>query len=248
MNALVVGNWKMHETAEEATLLARAIRDALTPADMRKVDVAVAPPFTALSAVHDVLADSAIALAAQNLFWEDAGAYTGEISAPMLVDLGVRYVIVGHSERRRYFRESDDDVRRKAAAAIAHGLRPIVAVGETNEEREAGVTDARVVAQTRVALDGLSPQQLTQIAIAYEPVWAIGTGRSCEPSEADRVMHLIRSSVAGLESVPLLYGGSVSTANFSSYLQQPNCNGGLIGGASLDAASFVSLVRTAGAV
>lgn len=245
MNALVVANWKMNETATEARVLSRAVADALRTRWTRDVTVAIAPPFTALAAVRESIADTAIALAAQNLYFEEKGAYTGEVSAAMLADLGVVYVIVGHSERRRYFHETDADVRRKAAAALAHGLRPIVAVGETSDERDAGTTDGRVVAQTRAALEGLQRAQLAQIAIAYEPVWAIGTGRSCEPAEAQRVMSLVRASVPGLSDVPVLYGGSVTPANFASYMALPDCNGGLVGGTSLDAQAFAQLVSIA---
>lgn len=244
MNAVVVGNWKMNETASQADALARTVV-TFVGNDAASVHVALAPPFTALPAVREALRGSRIALGAQNFYWEERGAFTGEISAPMLVDLGVRYVIVGHSERRRYFHESDEDVRRKTAAALAHGLRPIVAVGETQSERDAGRADERVVTQTRAALDGLEPAALEHLAIAYEPVWAIGTGRSCEPAEAQRVMALIRASVRGLEATPLLYGGSVTPQNFAEYVALPDCNGGLVGGASLDPRAFAALVRIA---
>ncbi|MGH7738311.1 MAG: triose-phosphate isomerase [Candidatus Tyrphobacter sp.] len=245
MSALVVGNWKMNETAREATALARGICERLGASPPSHVRVVMAPPFTALAAVGEAIAGTPIALGAQDLFWKDAGAFTGAISAPMLVDLGVRYVIVGHSERRRYFGESDDDVRRKTRAALAHGLQPVVAVGETSEERDAGITDERVRTQVRAAIDAIAPGDLRRIAIAYEPVWAIGTGRSCEPAEADRVMRLIRVCAGGLEDLPVLYGGSVTPANFPSYLAFDGCSGGLIGGASLDAQAFASIVRAA---
>ena len=244
-NVLVVGNWKMNGTSGEAVALASGVRNALDGVDLWGVTVAVAPPFTALSFVRDALVASPIALAAQNLFWEDAGAFTGEISPPMLVDLGVRYVIVGHSERRQHFGETDDDVRRKTAAALAHGLVPIVAVGETREERDAGRTDERVVAQTRAALDGVPRERLDEIAIAYEPIWAIGSGTNCELDETARVMRAIRASIPGLDAVPLLYGGSVTPKNFEAYARLDECSGGLVGGASLDAQSFAAIARIA---
>lgn len=235
----------MNETATQARALARDIAESLSADLASDVTVAIAPPFTALAAVRDAVAQAPIALAAQDLFWEKQGAYTGEISAAMLTDLGVRYAIVGHSERRRYFHESDDDVRRKTRAALDQALIPIVAVGETSEERDAGKTDDRVVTQTRAALDGLQPAQLARVVMAYEPVWAIGTGSSCHAGEAQRVMGLIRSSVRGLDAAPILYGGSVTPENFASYVALPDCNGGLVGGASLDAGAFVRLVRIA---
>ncbi len=237
----------MHETAAQAGELARLVAASLDAAALqeRDVEVVLAPPFTALAAVRDATRDSVVALGAQNMHWANAGAFTGEIAPPMLVELGVRYVIVGHSERRRYFGETDADVNRKVRAAFEHGLTPIVAVGETGEERASGATDERVATQTRAALEGIEQERLRDVAIAYEPVWAIGTAKSCDPGEADRVMALIRASVAGLEDTPLLYGGSVTPANFAAYLATPHCRGGLVGGASLDAAAFASLVRLA---
>ncbi len=246
MKRLVVGNWKMHETSAQAKALASSIVASMRECRMEpSVEVAIAPPFTALSSVAPLLAGSPIALCAQTMHWAHEGAFTGEISAPMLLDLGVRCVILGHSERRRLFGENDAAVNRKMHAALAHGLMPILAVGETKEERDAGITDERVVAQTQAALEGIAPERLPEIAIAYEPVWAIGTGRNCEPDEADRVMALICSARAGLDRTPLLYGGSVTPANFRGYLARKNCQGGLIGGASLDAAAFVALCSQA---
>lgn len=233
----------MHETARDGGRLAHDIRALLDAAWLRNVTVVVAPPFTALGAVGNALAGSGVALGAQNMHWEDAGAFTGEIAPPMLVELGVHYVILGHSERRRYFGESDDDVRRKVHAALEHGLRPIIAVGETEAQRDAGETDACVTRQTRAALDGVERDRRESVAIAYEPVWAIGTGRNCELQEADRVMSLIKGSTSGLEDVPVLYGGSANPSNFAAYLALQSCRGGLIGGASLDAQAFATMVR-----
>lgn len=241
---VVVGNWKMHETSAQASALARAILASL-PRASDDVRVVLAPPFTALQAVSAVLSGTSVALGAQTMHWAEEGAFTGEISAPMLLELGVRYVILGHSERRRYCGESDVEINRKVHAAIAHGLVPVVAVGETAQERDTGVTDERVTAQIRAALDEVALSHLHGLVVAYEPVWAIGTGRNCDPGEANRVMGTIRSAVPGLAQTPLLYGGSITPANFASYLATENCQGGLVGGASLDAQSFVDLVRLA---
>jgi triosephosphate isomerase len=235
----------MHNTSARAAILAREISHALENVKLADVAVVLVPPFTALEAVGAEIITTRIALGAQNMHWLDEGAYTGEIAPPMLADLGVRYVILGHSERRRYFHETDADVNRKVHAALAHDLVPIVAVGETAEERDAGQTDERVVTQTRAAFEGIAPQQLRGVVVAYEPVWAIGTGKNCDAAEADRVMRLIAGSVAALDGAPILYGGSVTTANFAAYLAMPHCHGGLIGGASLSAESFAKLVHLA---
>ncbi|MGR4066108.1 MAG: triose-phosphate isomerase [Vulcanimicrobiaceae bacterium] len=249
MRTIVAGNWKMNETATQARELAASfvplVREMLTGRDTG-VDVVVAPPFTALAAVGPALGpDGTVALGAQDMHWDLSGAFTGEISAPMLLDLGVTYVILGHSERRQYFGETDEAVNRKVKTAVAQGLHPIVAVGETLGEREAGRTSQRVVAQTRAALDGLSGGDVARLVLAYEPIWAIGTGKNCDAAEADGVMAAIRGCHDALRNVPILYGGSVKPDNFASYLARPNVDGGLIGGASLDANAFVELVRLA---
>ncbi len=249
MRTIVAGNWKMNETATQARELAASfvplVREMLAGRDTG-VDVVVAPPFTALAAVGPALGpDGTVALGAQDMHWDLSGAFTGEISAPMLLDLGVTYVILGHSERRQYFGETDEAVNRKVKTAVAQGLHPIVAVGETLGEREAGRTSQRVVAQTRAALDGLSGGDVARLVLAYEPIWAIGTGKNCNAAEADGVMASIRGCHDALRNVPILYGGSVKPDNFASYLARPNVDGGLIGGASLDANAFVELVRLA---
>jgi triosephosphate isomerase len=184
-------------------------------------------------------------LVAQNMHWEAGGAFTGEIAAPMLVELGVRSVILGHSERRHLFGETDEAVNKKVHAALAHGLTPIVCVGETLQERDGGHADHRVASQTRAALDGVSTADLAKVVLAYEPVWAIGTGRNCDVAQADATMSAIRASVAGLQDVRILYGGSVKTDNVAAYAQSPNINGGLVGGASLDPVAFAALIRAA---
>jgi triosephosphate isomerase len=173
------------------------------------------------------------------------GAFTGEISAPMLREFGVAYVILGHSERRARCNETDRTVNLKVHTALEQSLVPIVAVGETLEERKAGKTDERVVAQTRAAFDGVSRSVLAGVVSAYEPIWAIGTGENCDPDEADRVMALIRSCVGGLDATPILYGGSMNAENVAAYVARPNVNGGLVGGASLDANGFAALIASA---
>jgi triosephosphate isomerase len=247
MNRIVVGNWKMHETSAQASMLAREIETSLAQTSHEGVTVVLAPPFTALHAVGAAIAGSGIALGAQTMHWAEQGAFTGEISPPMLLELGVRYVILGHSERRRYYGESDIEINRKVHAALAHELVPVIAVGETAEERDAGIADERVTTQIRTALDGVLASQLPRVVVAYEPVWAIGTGRNCDLDEACRIMARIRSSVTGLSAAPCLYGGSIGPSNFAAYLTCGDCQGGLVGGASLDAGSFVELVRLAAA-
>ncbi|MDQ2662781.1 MAG: triose-phosphate isomerase [Candidatus Eremiobacteraeota bacterium] len=236
---LVAGNWKMHKTSAEAVAFAMdLLRRALPP----NVDVAVCAPFTALAALGSHLAHTSIALGAQDLFWEPQGAYTGEISGPMLLDLGVRYVIVGHSERRQYFGEIDATVGLKTAAALACGLTPIVAVGESLEQRDAGDAHAIVATQTRGAIGALSRADAARVVMAYEPVWAIGTGRHCDPVQASETIAAIRASVDGLDDVRILYGGSVKPDNVARYVAQDGIDGALVGRASLDAAAFAALI------
>jgi triosephosphate isomerase len=179
------------------------------------------------------------------MHWELEGAFTGEISAPMLREFGVSHVILGHSERRAYFNETDRTVHLKVRTALEQGLTPIVAVGETLETRNAGETDRHVIEQTRAALAGVAEDQLFRVVIAYEPIWAIGSGRNCDPQEADRVMGEIRACLRGLEETPILYGGSMTAGNVAAYLQQRNINGGLVGGASLDADGLAALIANA---
>ncbi|HEY5257871.1 MAG TPA: triose-phosphate isomerase [Candidatus Baltobacteraceae bacterium] len=244
MRRLIVGNWKMNKTvAATQAFVAAFLRELDTlPPD---VDIAIAPPFTALEAAGRALRGSRVALSAQNVASEPNGAFTGEIAANMLTELGVTSVILGHSERRRYFGETDQGVNKKARAALAAGLTPIVCVGESSQRRDAGDADAFVGAQTRAALDGIAPGDLSKVVLAYEPLWAIGTGKNCEPAQADATMAAIRASVDGLAHVRILYGGSVTPANVASYSDQPNVGGGLIGGASLDPVAFAELIRAA---
>jgi triosephosphate isomerase len=242
---IFVANWKMHKTIGET----QAFIDAFlphVPSFPQRIEFVVAPPFTSLAAAQQRLRSQArVLLGAQNMHWKAHGAYTGEISAPMLLEFGVRYVILGHSERRVSCNETDASVHLKVKAAIEHGVSPIVAVGETHEQRMAKATDDHVRSQTRAALEGLSANDLAQVIIAYEPIWAIGTGDNCDPIEANRVMSVIRDCVDGLNQVPMLYGGSMKPENVAQYMAQPQIDGGLVGGASLNVSTFVDLVRNA---
>lgn len=240
----VVGNWKMHTTVAEARALASAITRGALPAG---VEVAVCPPFTALADVARILDGSAVELGAQDMFWETTGAFTGEVSPVMLADLGCRYVIVGHSERRQHFGDTDESVARKARAAFAHTLTPIVCVGERLEERDARQTERVVTRQVEAATAGLSAEQLAHVVLAYEPVWAIGTGRAATGPEANRVIDLIRTVLATHDSAAaartrILYGGSVTADNVAEFSQQPEIDGALVGGASLDARKFLAII------
>lgn len=234
------GNWKMHKTAREAVDYTQRFLENAS-ALPRDVSVVLCPPFTALQSVGALLrGNDRVALGAQDMHWQQQGAFTGEIAAEMLLEFGTSYVILGHSERRA-LGETDEQVRRKTAAALAAGLRPIVAVGESLSIREAGGTQTHVIAQARAALAGLERAQLDRVIVAYEPIWAIGTGHSCDPSQANRVMSAIRGCLPGLLNAPLLYGGSVSSANIAQYAAQSEIDGALVGGASLDPQSFAAL-------
>jgi triosephosphate isomerase len=246
---LVAGNWKLHKTVGESTELVTALAAKLD--DEPAAEVVVAPVFTALSAVRDAASGSPIAHAAQDVYWEASGAFTGEVSAPLLADLGCSYVIVGHSERRQLFGESDQDVARKAAAVLEAGMKPIICCGETLEQREAGETEGHVLSQVGAALAGLSEQQLAQVVIAYEPIWAIGTGRTASPADAQEVHGAIRGLLverfgrALADGTRILYGGSVKPGNAAELMQQPDVDGALVGGASLEAESFAAIVQAA---
>jgi triosephosphate isomerase (TIM) len=230
---LIAGNWKMHKGPEETAAFCRALRDQLEWVD--GVDVAVCPPFVSLSAAVQALAGTDIAVAAQNVHWEVEGPFTGEISAPMLFELGVYGAIVGHSERRQLFGETDEGVARRAAAALETGLWVIACVGETEAEREAGETEEVLRRQVAVL------EAHEQLVLAYEPVWAIGTGKTATPEQAQEAHAFLR----GLVDVPILYGGSVKPDNAAELLAQPDVDGALVGGASLDVASFSSICKVA---
>jgi triosephosphate isomerase len=244
IKTVLAGNWKMNKTAAETAVYLDVfipLAATLPPA----IEIVVAPPFTSIPSASLRLYETRIRLGAQTMHWQLHGAFTGEISAPMLREFGVTHVILGHSERRAHCGETDLMVNLKVRTALEESLTPIVAVGETLDERRAGLTDKRVIAQTLAALHGVPQGSLAAVVIAYEPIWAIGTGENCEPAEADRVMGTIRSCLAGLEATPILYGGSMTAANVASYVAQPNINGGLVGGASLDPNGFATLIANA---
>ncbi|OPY80988.1 MAG: Bifunctional PGK [Syntrophorhabdus sp. PtaU1.Bin153] len=239
---MVAGNWKMHNTIQESVALATAIREGTA---QTTGEVVVAPPFTALYSVGVAIKDSHVSLAAQNIFYEDKGAYTGEIAPAMLKDVGCRYVIIGHSERRKYFHEQDEDVNLKVKKALATGLKPIVCVGETEEEREKGVTEFVVGVQIKKALYGI--EGLDNIVIAYEPVWAIGTGKVATPIEAEEVHRFIRGVLGDThgsenKNVRILYGGSVTPDNIGELIDMEDIDGALVGGASLKAETFTGII------
>lgn len=242
---LVVGNWKMHGTQAVARELAQSVRDGLKRP--RGVEVVVCPPFTVLAAVAEVLKGAAVALGAQNCHWEEQGAFTGEISPAMLAELGCRWVLIGHSERRHVFRETDEEINRKVGAALRHGMRPVLCVGETEAERRQGLTFTVVEGQLRAGWAGLSPDDLARCVLAYEPVWAIGTGRSASPADAAEMHTLIRVEIEArfstrtAEHIRILYGGSVTEQNIDALMARPEVDGVLVGGASLRPSEFARI-------
>jgi triosephosphate isomerase (TIM) len=243
---LIAANWKMYKTPAEA----RACAAALLPlAEQLRDEIVICPPAVSLSIVLDTLSGSGIAVGAQNMHFAEEGAFTGEISAPMLTSIGVTHVILGHSERRQYFCETDEAVNQKVHAALRHGLTPIVCVGEVLAEREGGLTEEVLIRQVAKALLNISPQRAEPIVIAYEPVWAIGTGKTATPEMATQAHFIIRSEVARrldretAENMRILYGGSVRPDNASALLNQPGIDGALVGGASLKPESFAQLVK-----
>jgi triosephosphate isomerase len=243
----IAGNWKMNKTVGEALDLIRELKSVIS--GVKEVEMAVAPPFTALHAVHKELEGSSIRLAAQNLYWEEKGAFTGEISPLMLKEVGCEYVIIGHSERRQFFGELDETVNRRIKAALAHGLKVIFCIGETLREREEGKTFTVIERQVSGGLKGLGDRELKNMTIAYEPVWAIGTGKTATPEQAEEAHRFIRGKVEKLysrqvsEEIRIQYGGSVTPDNIKRLMSQPNIDGALVGGASLKAESFSKIVR-----
>ena len=244
---IIAGNWKMNKTATEALALVNDLKTEL--ANLKQVDIVVCPPFTALCEVSKALRDSHIRLGAQDMSEHTAGAYTGEIAAEMLKELAVRYVILGHSERRQYHNESDELISRKARAAHAASLEPIICVGETLAERDAGQMEKVLETQVRGSLTGLSKEQMTETIIAYEPVWAIGTGKTATTAQAQEAHAFIRGLLAKLFDettagrVRIQYGGSVKPSNARELMSQPDVDGALVGGASLEAQSFAEIVK-----
>lgn len=247
---VIAGNWKMNKNPEEAKTLAAAVKEAAETAPAG-VEVIACVPFVDLPAVLKEAAGSKLKVGAQNCHWEKSGAFTGEISAEMLKSMNVEYVIVGHSERRQYFGETDATVNKRLTAALAAGLKVIVCVGETLAQRELGITGEIVAMQTKIALGGVSAEDLKKIIIAYEPVWAIGTGKTATSAQANEVNHLIRETVASLygkeaaDATVVQYGGSMNAKNAAELLAQPDVDGGLIGGASLKPADFAVILEAA---
>ena len=243
----MAGNWKMNKTVGEALDLVRELKAAIS--GVKDVEVAVAPPFTALYAVRKELEGSPIRLAAQNLYWEEKGAFTGEVSPLMLKEVGCHYVIIGHSERRQFFGETDETVNRRIKAALAQGLKVIFCIGETLKEREEGKTFSVIERQLEGGTKGLGDQEMTNMVIAYEPVWAIGTGKTATPEQAEEVHRFIRGKIEKLysrevsEGIRIQYGGSVTPENVKGLMNQPNIDGALVGGASLKAEFFSKIVR-----
>lgn len=246
----LVGNWKMNKTASEAAAFVRELLRQVS--STAGIHVGLTPPFTALQAVRDALGSSPLfLLGAQNLYWEEKGAFTGEVSGAMLKDLGCHFVLIGHSERRQYFREQDAWTNKKVLAAIRHGLQPILCVGETLQDRDAGNTDIVIQRQLRAGLAGIEATSLEGITIAYEPVWAIGTGRAASSDQTVPVHRLIRRTIDGLSGtdsgsrVRILYGGSVTPQNIADFLVSEEIDGALVGGACLDPVSFATLISVA---
>ncbi len=245
----IAGNWKMHKTVAEAVTLAQGLRESL--ADVETVTLAVCPTATALHAVSKALDGSNIGVGAQNMYWETEGAFTGEIS-PLMVKELCQYVIIGHSERRQYFGETDETVNRKIKAALAHGLKPIVCIGESLEQNEAGQTVSFVKNQIQGAFADLSTEDAQKLVLAYEPIWAIGTGLTATPEDADRIIHeAIRDVLKELydeatsEAIRIQYGGSVKPHNMAEFIVMPEIDGALVGGASLKVDSFSAIVHNA---
>ncbi len=245
---IIAGNWKMYKDVNEAVELANDIKRSTF--DIGNVEIVVCPPFTDLSDVGEMLIESNVSLGAQNCYWEAEGAFTGEIAVSMLKSVGCKYVIIGHSERRKYFGETDETVNKRLKAAIDGGLIPIMCVGETLEEREAGKTLEVVKKQVTGGLKGFDEGYIDSLVIAYEPVWAIGTGRTATPQQAQEVHAMIRGLLSEMYSEALsaskrvLYGGSVKPDNIEDLMKEEDIDGGLIGGASLKSASFLDIIKT----
>ncbi|MFC0274627.1 triose-phosphate isomerase [Metabacillus herbersteinensis] len=244
---IIAGNWKMHKVMSEAKSFVEEVK-SLVPSS-EKVDAVVCAPSLFLERLVEITKDTELKIGAQNMHFEESGAFTGEVSPVALKDIGVSYVVLGHSERRELFAETDDSVNKKTLAAFKHGLNPIVCCGETLEEREAGKTNDLVGEQVKKALAGLTEEQANTVVIAYEPIWAIGTGKSSSAEDANEVCAHIRNVVAEQFSQPIAdavriqYGGSVKPANIKEYMAQPDIDGALVGGASLEAQSFLQLLE-----
>ena len=244
---IIAGNWKMNKIAAEAIAFARDLK--VKTLNIRKTEIIVCPPFTALAIVQDILKDSRAEVGAQNVHFASSGAYTGEISAEMIESTGCRHVIIGHSERRQYFAETNQLVNQKLIHVLTTSLNPIVCIGETLEQRQNGQTENVIKTQLHESLDGLTIDQLKRVVLAYEPVWAIGTGVTATPEQAEDVHRFIRELISNrfgqktAESIQILYGGSVKPDNIRDLLSRTDIDGGLIGGASLNVASFVEMIK-----
>ena len=244
---VIAGNWKMNKTVAEAVALASEIKEKV--AGVENVKIIVCPVFTAVKSVADVLKGTNVKVGAQDMYWETSGAYTGEVSGEMLLEAGAEYVIIGHSERRQYFGETNETVNKKLKKALSIGLKPIVCIGETLADRESGATEAVVEKQVREGFVGLTAEEMKGTIIAYEPVWAIGTGKTATADQAEAVHAFVRNLVAQIwdketaDAVVIQYGGSMKPENVASLLAQPDIDGGLIGGAALKADSFEKLVK-----
>jgi triosephosphate isomerase len=242
----IAGNWKMFKTVAESVVFAKELRSAVK--DVTGVEIVIAPPFTAIHAVAEALRNANVGVSGQDVYWEKEGAFTGEIAAPMLKEAGAEYVIIGHSERRRLFGETDATVNRKIVAAWAASLTPIVCVGETLEQRERNETLAVLDRQIKDGLDGLTSEQIAELVVAYEPVWAIGTGRNATAAQAQEAHAHIRSRLRqwfgadAAERCQVIYGGSVKPDNIADLIREPDVDGALVGGASLDVRSFTDVV------
>lgn len=245
---IIAGNWKMFKTVEQSVSF---IEEVKGKAEVEGVESVICAPFTSLPALVEAVKGTSLKVGAQNMHWEDSGAYTGEISGEMLQALGVDYVIIGHSERRAYFAETDETVNKKVHAAFKYGITPIVCVGENLEEREAGKTKDVCKVQTEAALEGLSSEQVAKVVIAYEPIWAIGTGKSSTAEDANDVINYIRELVSdkygreAADKIRIQYGGSVKPNNIREFMGQADIDGALVGGASLEPASYIELVKGA---
>ena len=243
---IVAGNWKMNKTPSQAAELIKELIPMVADAD---VDVVICTPATDLAVATEMTKGTNIAVGAENMHWEESGAFTGEISADMLLDLGVKYVIIGHSERREYFAETDETVNKKVKTAIAKGLTPILCCGETLEQREMGIMPEHIRMQIKIAMLGVTADQAKNVVIAYEPIWAIGTGKTATADQADEVCGIIRNVIAELydaptaEAIRIQYGGSMKPANAAELMSKPNIDGGLIGGAALKAEDFTGIVK-----
>lgn len=244
---IIAGNWKMHKTVERSINLTGELVELLS--DVKNVEIVVCPPFTALDAVLDIAAGTKIDVGAQNMHWEMEGAFTGEVSPLMLKQMGCKYVIIGHSERREYFAETNENVNRKVISAFNYSLIPIMCVGEKLEHREQGITNQVIEKQVREGLANIEPSRIDNLVVAYEPVWAIGTGKTASNEDAQQVISFIRQTIASMygaelaEKIRILYGGSVKPENISELMKEKDIDGALVGGASLEAKSFAEIVK-----